>query len=93
MHDRFNIVIRISADLGVNYMRPLRVNVEAGVALEPLQQVLDRRRLGPGDALARFAVHHPHVLLARELRDLELGGIEATDALVAATDVAANHFT
>ena len=79
-------------DLGIDDVRPFRVDVEARVALEPLQQVLERRRLGASDALAGLAVDDPDVLLAGQLVDLELGGVETTAALEALADVAADHF-
>jgi len=61
---------------------PLAVDVEGGVLLEPLLQVLERGRLCTSDFLPRLTIDHRHILVSRQGSQVKFAGVDAGSSLL-----------
>ena len=61
---------------------PLAVDVEGGVLLEPLLQVLERGCLRTRDFLPRLTIDHRHILVSRQGRQVKFAGVDAGSSLL-----------
>lgn len=73
----------MSTDLGPDDVRPLGVDIVAGVADEPVLEVSKGWSLGARYALAVGTIDHRHVLVAGHVADLDLRWIKTRSTALA----------